>query len=335
MFKKIAVAVLSAVLLVVSVALPVSAASVSAGTGNQVYVGDDLSGGSVLTGNKNADGSYWINYYGGRTAGELAILYPIELVIDRGDTVSWTSFYASFYFSISSTPQYSVWLGLMDEWYGFTPLEREIFSSTRYGSYGKQFWGGQKQFDFDFNAKYICILLDGSYSQTSAGTFGWQPYTFELSSMDENSILLEGVKSEQQETNNKLDELLQQPEQEKQEAGGSGNDAVDGLVSAIPSDNDGVIAAMRNLAGAMSYTGTDCTWTFPALYLPKIDGVMERMQLTEEKPIDFSEWIQAMPPDVLEIVRIVGTIALILFCFKELYSMIRYILTMKGGSSGE
>ena len=332
MFKKIAVAALAVVLLVVSVALPVSAASVTAGTGSQVYVGYPL---DVVQGNKNADGSYWINYYDGRTATCLGIMFPVDLLVNRGDIVSWGSFYMSFYFSLSSTTTDSVQLGLMDEYYGFSYLERVYFSSAKKGSFGVQIYSGQRQFDFDKNVKYICVMLNGTYDQTAAGTFGWQPYAFKLSSMDENSIMLEGVREEQQETNNKLDELLQQPEQEKQEAGGSGNSAVDGLTSAIPSDNDGVIAAMRNLAGAMSYTGTECTWTFPALYLPKIDGVMERMQLTEEKPIDFAEWIQAMPPDVLEIVRIVGTIALILFCFKELYSMIRYILTMKGGSSGE
>lgn len=335
MFKKIAVAVLSAVLLVVSVALPVSAASVTAGTGSRVYVGWDSNAGPVINGNRNTDGSYWINYYEGRTDTELGILYPIDLVINRGDVVKWSSFYANFYFSLSYTPTITVVLGLMDEKYNLYDLE-VLPSDDDFldGSFDVQFKGGSLQFPEDLNAKYICIMLNGMYNQSSAGTFGWYPYSFRLSSMDENSILLEGVQSEQQETNNKLDELLQQPEQEKQEAGGSGNNAVDGLTSAIPADNDGVIAAMRNLSAAMSYTGTDCKWIFPALYIPAIDGVTPRIDLTSEKDINFTEWIEAMPTDVIEVVRIIATIALILYCFKELYSLIKYILTMKGGGGG-
>lgn len=145
---------------------------------------------------------------------------------------------------------------------------------------------------------------------------------------------LDDLGDKQDLTNEKLDAVLQQPEQEKQEADGSGNEAVDGLTSVIPADNDGVIAALRNLSAAMSYTGTECKWKFPALYIPAIDGVTPRIDLTSEKDINFTEWIDAMPTDAIEVVRIIATIALILYCFKELYSLIKYILTMKGGGGG-
>ena len=348
MLKKTAVIVITIVVIISCCCIPVSAASVTAGTGNLVYVGDDWGDGIVLTGNQNNDGSYWIHYYAGRTGGELAILYPVDLVIDRGDTVSWTSFYTSFYFSISSTPQYSVWLGLMDESYGFTPLEREIFSSTRYGSYGKQFLGGQKQFDFDLNAKYICILLDGSYSQTSVGTFSWHPYTFKLSSMDENSIMLEGVVSEQQktneklddlnsnqeQTNEKLDDLLAQPEQEKNEANSSGNDGVGELTGVIPDYSSGFISGMNKLATSLSYNGTECKWTFPQLYIPAMEGVTSEIPLTDgEWEIDIGSWVQKLPSTILKIIQIVLTVALILYCVKELYDTVQYGLTLKSGGA--
>lgn len=182
-----------------------SAATINAGTGSQVYVGD-TNAGPIVNGNKNADGSYWINYYGGRTYMDIGLLFPVDLVINRGDTVSWGAFYASFYFSLSSTEHYSIMLGLMDEDYAFYPLEEEDFTS-KYGSYGKQFKGGSSQFTEDVNVKYICILLYGNYGQSSAGTFGWQPYTFKLSSADENTIMLEGMLSEQQQTNELLGDI--------------------------------------------------------------------------------------------------------------------------------
>lgn len=155
-----------------------------------------------------------------------------------------------------------------------------------------------------------------------------------IAEQEETNKKIEEMIAEQEETNNKLDEIIAQPEQEKQEAGSTGNDAIDGLTSAIPADNDGVIAAMRKLSAAMSYTGTECKWKFPALYIPAIDGVTPRIDLSGEKDINFTEWINAMPADVIEVVRIIATIALILYCFKELYNLIKYILTMKGGGGG-
>lgn len=85
----------------------------------------------------------------------------------------------------------------------------------------------------------------------------------------------------------------------------------------------------------MSYSGTQCAWTFPALYLPEIPGVMSRTQLTSEKPIDFAYWVNQIPSDVLLLVRSVLTIALIGYCFKEFYGVIEYVLTMRGGGNNE
>lgn len=182
-----------------------SAATINAGTGNQVYVGA-TNAGPVITGYENANGSYWVNYYGGRTYMDLGLLYPVDLVINRGDQVTWGAFHMSFYFSISSTEQYSCMLGLMDENFAFYPLESHDYG-TKTGSYQQQFYGGSTQFSEDVNIKYICVLLYGNYCQSSAGVFSWQPYSFKLSSMDENSIMLEGMISEQEKTNELLGDI--------------------------------------------------------------------------------------------------------------------------------
>ena len=184
-----------------------SAATINAGTGSQVYVGD-TNAGPVISGNKNANGSYWINYYAGRTDIELGILYPIELVINRGDIVKWTSFYGNYYFSLSYTPTITIILGLMDEYYNFYDLEVIPYDDDFLdGSFDVGFKGGSKQFTEDFNAKYICVMLNGTYNQTAGGTFSWHPYSFKLSSADENTIMIEGMISEQEKTNELLGDI--------------------------------------------------------------------------------------------------------------------------------
>lgn len=185
-----------------------SAATINAGTGNQVFVGWDSSAGPVISGNMNADGSYWINYYAGRTDTELCILYPIDLVISRGDIVKWSSFYTNFYFSLSYTPTISINLCLMDDDFYTYDLENRIYDDDMLnGSFDVQFLGGSKQIDEDINVKYICIMLYGNYNQSEAGTFSWQPYSFKLSSADENTIMIEGMISEQEKTNELLGDI--------------------------------------------------------------------------------------------------------------------------------
>ena len=123
--------------------------------------------------------------------------------------------------------------------------------------------------------------------------------------------------------------------QEEQKADSAGNSAASDVTGAIPADTSGVTAGIQSFVQAMAYDGTAAKWTFPALYLPAIPGVMERIELTAEQDIDFGVWVQQIPSGVLEIVQIVSTIALVLFCFKELYGMISYFLTLKGGSADE
>lgn len=124
-------------------------------------------------------------------------------------------------------------------------------------------------------------------------------------------------------------------EQEKEEANKGGNDSVDELGSVIPNDSGGFIDSLSNFVGAMAYDGTECDWKFPALYLPAIQGVMPKINLTDELEIPFEYWISKIPSGILTLVRSLLTIALIVFCFKELYNIISYVLTLRGGASNE
>lgn len=133
-------------------------------------------------------------------------------------------------------------------------------------------------------------------------------------------------------TNDKLDQIIQQPENEKQEATDEGGELADQLTGALPNESQGFMSAIKELAEAMSYDGTEAKLTFPSISLPEIPGVMKGYKLSEEHEIDFGYWIQKMPEAALTLVQVILTIALIVFCFKELYGMISYAMTLKGGS---
>ena len=134
-------------------------------------------------------------------------------------------------------------------------------------------------------------------------------------------------------TNDKLDQIIDQPEQEKQEATDEGGEMVDQLTGAMPDESGGFIDGLSELASAMSYEGTDAQLTFPAISLPAIPGVMKSYKLNDEMPIDFSYWVQKIPAPLLTLVQVVLTLALVVFAFKELYNLIAYAMTLKGGSS--
>ena len=143
----------------------------------------------------------------------------------------------------------------------------------------------------------------------------------------------------QQNQNDNTDKIIENQQQiqenEKNEAESSGQGSVDDVSGAIEDKSAGFISAISNLVGSMSYNGTACAWSFPAIKLPAIEGVMPEYQLTDEKPIDFEFWVNKIPANILLLVRSLLTIALIGYCFKELYSTISYVLTLKGGGNNE
>lgn len=154
-----------------------------------------------------------------------------------------------------------------------------------------------------------------------------------LENQDQNSNEIQ--KNNDENTDKIIDNQNQLQQNEKDEALQSGEGSVDGVSGAIEDKSEGFIAALGNLIQTMSYTGTECAWSFPSIKLPAIEGVMPEYTLTEEKPIDFEFWVEKVPSQILLLIRSLLTIALIVYCFKELYSTISYVLTLKGGVDSE
>lgn len=121
-------------------------------------------------------------------------------------------------------------------------------------------------------------------------------------------------------------------DKEKEEAQNSGNSNIDSMTGAMPNNTGGFIDALGGLVDVLSYEGTDSYgWTFPAIKIPSIDGLWSEIQLTEPIDIDFSKAFNLIPENILQLVRTSLTIALIIYCGKELYSTISYALTLKRG----
>lgn len=154
-----------------------------------------------------------------------------------------------------------------------------------------------------------------------------------IANQDKNSSEIQ--KNDDENTQAIIDNQNDLAEKEKTETQNQGEGSVNDVSGAIEDKSAGFISSIGNLVSAMSYNGTSCAWKFPALKLPAIDGVMSEIKLTDEKPIDFEYWVNKIPSNVLLLVRSVLTIALIVYCFKELYNTISYVLTLKGGGNDE
>lgn len=147
----------------------------------------------------------------------------------------------------------------------------------------------------------------------------------------QESLTLQEIKDQIGDTNNKLDELLKQPEAEKQQASDIGIDGVDEFTGVVPDVSQGFMSAIQELAASMSYEGTEAKLQIPAIDIPAIPGLFGKHRLLDEQEVDFSFFVQKMPEPILTLAQVVLTIALIVYAFKELYSIISYAMTLKSG----
>lgn len=132
-----------------------------------------------------------------------------------------------------------------------------------------------------------------------------------------------------------IDNQNQLAEQEKTETQNSANSSVDDVSGAVPDKSAGMLSALQSLSDAVSYTGTSAKWTFPEMYIPAIAGVTDKINLNPEMEIDFTYWVNQIPQDIRTVISAIATIGLIVFAFKELYSLISYAFTLKGGFNYE
>lgn len=123
---------------------------------------------------------------------------------------------------------------------------------------------------------------------------------------------------------------------EKEEANNQANSSVSQGEAAIADNSAAVTDGLSSFISGLSYNGTACNWTMPRVYIPAIAGVISETTLIESQPIDFEQWLDALPSGILTIMRSVCSVAIILYGFKEFYGLIEYVLTLRGkGGSDE
>lgn len=139
------------------------------------------------------------------------------------------------------------------------------------------------------------------------------------------------IQAEKENTQAIIDNQNELAEQEKQEITSSGNQATDAMDN-IPNESEGFINALGTFVSTMSTTDTACSITFPAIKTPSFAGI-PAATLSEEHEVDFSAAISLIPSDIMKLIQALTTIALIVFCFKELYDTISEALTRKKANS--
>lgn len=127
--------------------------------------------------------------------------------------------------------------------------------------------------------------------------------------------------------------LQEKDEKEKQELNTQGSSSTSQGQNAIDDKGGDFSGALTGLTNSLSYSGTECAWQFPQVKIPSIPGVIDEVVLIEEQPIDFSKWVNAIPSNILLVVQSICTIGLIVYCFKELYDTIEYVLTLRGSKN--
>lgn len=124
-------------------------------------------------------------------------------------------------------------------------------------------------------------------------------------------------------------------DKEKDETQQAGNDNQKDAQDAIPKVDGGFLNALKNLATSLGYNGTEAVLPIPALYIPAVAD-NAKIDLLEAQDYDMSQAISDyVPNNILNLLKYLLTIALILFCVYELYGLIQYVLTLKGGSKNE
>ena len=151
---------------------------------------------------------------------------------------------------------------------------------------------------------------------------------------NENSNTDKQIQEDKKNAQSIIDNQNSLAQQEKNETQQSGNNAVDGAEN-IPDKSQGFISALGGLVTSLSYNGTECAWKLPKITIPAIPNVIGETVLSEEKDINFAYWVEKIPSNILTLVRNLFTIAIVVYCFKELYDTISYVLTLKGGNAND
>ena len=151
--------------------------------------------------------------------------------------------------------------------------------------------------------------------------------------LEQMKTLLNSLLNEQKESNTWLEKIFnfleEKDEKDKEQATQQGTSSTSQGMDAIEDKGGDFANSLGGLTNSMNYSGTQCAWEFPEVKIPAIPGVMNEVVLIQRQSIDFAQWVNAIPSELLLVVQSVCTVGLIVYCFKELYNTIAYVLTLR------
>lgn len=220
---------------------------------------------------------------------------------------------------------------------GFRSLQKSIYAAVNDRSVSVQennttisdnctAYGGRFSFTVNANSSFKLVLYSGKNN-----IYANQLYynvKFDVFKNDSASAIID---NDDKNTDKQIQADKDLYEQEKSETEDSGNNNQKEAQDAIPKVDGGFLNSLKSLANSLSYDGTEAVLPIPAMYIPAIAG-QEQIDLLSAQNYDMSQAISDyIPSNLLQVLRYFLTIALVLFCVYELYGLIQYVLTLKGG----
>lgn len=200
-------------------------------------------------------------------------------------------------------------------------------------------------YDTDLNLKYSISSLWKLQQETGKTNKLLEEVSDRLES---NGQTLDDILKQQEANGDKLDDMNQSIEtlpgavgdeiqgiidNEKDEANNQGNEFVDQILEALPDPSTKVLASLKSLTDATSYTGTDAKLQIPGIVLPAVGMLIPETEIWEGAELDFGAYMQLLPEILVTVVQSLFTIAIVLYCVYELIGLIGFCLTLRGGGS--
>jgi hypothetical protein len=315
------VALLISVILSLSVfCLPASALT----SINCVVAQPQLNGKNFYAEVNTANNWHWL------IIGEVSSISPIsanDLVFSASQDSTYLNFFVSGPLGGTQNSNVKLSVVYIDMWNGKSyHLENVAYNHCRQwlGSSGKV--SGIHGYNVDVTSFSSSVQNDFVINYATDGT-----------ALDKLDAILAKLDNSATSTETAVDNANKKAEErEKQETQKSGDNASSDTSSAMPSVDEGFANSLKSFVGSMSYNGTEAILPIPKTSIPAIEGVMGEVVLIPEQGYDLSSVItQYIPANLLQLVQHLFTIALVLYCVYELYSLIQYVLTLKKGGKDE
>ena len=226
-----------------------------------------------------------------------------------------------------------------------------------------------ESFNFYFAVDFNGVANENDTTSVTVGCDGYfrlifslSAYYREVAAAGKTNALIQEVQTQLGEQGQTLDDILKQQEanggklddmnqnieslpgeigdqmqdivdNEKNEANNKGNEFVDQILDALPDPSTKVLASLKSLTDATSYTGTDAKLQIPGIVLPAVGMLIPETELWEGTQLDMGSYMELLPGTLVTVVQSLFTIAIVLYCVYELIGLIGFCLTLRGGDS--